>query len=220
MSQSRQVTGTVLHADGSPIRAMDIRAFHRRVGGEVPLGSQVTNVHGQYAIAYQQPAGISKIDLFVRAYDAQQAVVAVSSLVTGAGDHEALDLTVTDQRFRGPSEFAKASDTLAPLLAGLQLDQLDANDVALMVRNTAIPRESVTAWIASKRLADRTKVDPESLYALVRVESTASLPRLLRRSPARLLTSLTSAAYSNTSHRPPARARKRPWCGFGSSSSS
>jgi peptidoglycan hydrolase-like protein with peptidoglycan-binding domain len=172
---ARQVTGTVLHADDSPIRAMVVQAFHRRLGGEVPLGSQPTNVHGQYAIAYQQPANISKVDLLVRAYDDQQAVMAVSPLIVGAGEHETLDLTVTDQRFRGPSEFAKASDTLAPLVAGLQLDQLDANDVALMVRNTAITRESVTTWIASKRLADRTQVDHESLYALVRVESTASL---------------------------------------------
>lgn len=89
------------------------------------------------------------------------------------------------------------TDALAPLVAGLKLDELDANDVALIVRNTGITRESVTAWIAAKRLAERTQVDHESLYALVRVENTASLPRLLRRSAARLLTALTSAAESN-----------------------
>jgi len=122
----------------------------------VPLGSQATDIHGQYAIVYELPAGISKVDLFVRAYDDQLAVMAVSALIVGAGGHETLDLTISDQRFRGPSEFAKVTDALAPLVAGLKLDELDANDVALIVRNTGITRESVTAWIAAKRLAERT----------------------------------------------------------------
>src|SRR6186713_3049418 len=77
----RRVTGSVLHADGSPISRLLVQAFHRRVGGELPLGVEAaTNDRGEYAIAYQLPAGISKIDLFVRAYDDKQAVVAVSSI--------------------------------------------------------------------------------------------------------------------------------------------
>jgi len=101
MSRARRVTGTVLHDDGSPIGAMDVRAFHRRLGGEVPLGSQATDIHGQYAIVYELPAGISKVDLFVRAYDDQLAVMAVSALIVGAGGHETLDLTISARDFAG-----------------------------------------------------------------------------------------------------------------------
>lgn len=194
---SRRVSGTVLHIDGSAIRGMSIQAFHRRVGGELPLGVEAaTDKGGKYAIAYQLPGGVSKIDLFVRAYDDKQ-VVAVSPIIIGAGEQEALDLTVTDSKFRGPSEFARATEALNPQLTGAKLDELDANDIGLLVRNTGITRANVTAWIAAKRLAERTQIDHESLYGLVRSENTASLPRLLRRSVTRLRRSLLSAAETN-----------------------
>jgi hypothetical protein len=192
-----QVTGTVLHADGSAIGAILIEAFHRRVGGEDPLGQTATNERGQYTVTYPLPAGLSKIDLFVRAYDDQYAIVAVSPIIIGAGEQESLDLTVSDTRFRGASEFARATAALAALVAGATLDELDANDVALLVRNTGISRERVTAWIASLRLASRTGIEHESLYALVRSENIAALPRLLRRSASRLLGTLSNAAESN-----------------------
>jgi hypothetical protein len=196
-SAARRVAGTVLHADGSAIDRMLVQAFHRRVGGEVSLGVEtLTKGDGTFTIPYQLPDGIAKIDLFVRAYDSQQ-VVAVSPIIIGAGEQEVLDLTVTGPKFRGPSEFVRATEALEPNVDPATLDDLDADDVALLVRNTGIPRVSVTAWIASRRLADRTGVEPESLYGLVRVENTASLPRLLRRTPRRLLRSLTGAAKTN-----------------------
>ena len=193
----RRVSGTVLHIDGSAVSGMSVQAYHRRVGGEVPLGVETaSNDRGKYTITYQLPDGISKIDLFVRARD-NQAIVAVSPIIIAANAIEVLDLSVTAARFRGPSEFAKTTEALAPHVAGGKLDDLDADDVALLVRNTGISRESVTAWIASRRLAERTGVEPESLYGLVRTENTAALPRLLRRSASRLLRSLTGAAESN-----------------------
>ena len=150
----RRVTGTVLHADGSPISRLLVQAFHRRVGGELPLGVEAaTNDRGEYAIAYQVPPGISKIDLFVRAHDDKQAVVAVSSIVIGAGENATLDLTVTNARFRGPSEFETVTDALRPHLVDANVETVDANDVALLVHNTKVAREPVTAWVASKRLA-------------------------------------------------------------------
>jgi len=193
----RRVSGTVLHADGSPIRGMLVRAFHRRVGSEVPLGVEVaTNDRGKYAITYPLPNGVSKIDLFVRAFD-HQVIVAVSPIIIGASAHAVLDLSVTDPKFRGPSEYARVTEVLAPQVAGAMLDKLDADDVALLVRNTGIGRESVTAWIAARRLAERTTVEHESLYGLVRTENTAALPRLLRRSTTLLRRALTGAAESN-----------------------
>lgn len=193
----RQVIGTVMHVDGSAISGMLVQAFHRQVGGEVTLGVEtLTDARGKYTISYLLPAGISKIDLFVRVFD-NQAIVAVSPIIIGAGAQAVLDLSVTDPKFRGPSEYARTSEVLAPQVADAKLDTLDADDVALLVRNTGIARESVTAWIAARRLAERTGVEPESLYGLVRTENTAALPRLLRRSPTRLLRSLTGAAESN-----------------------
>lgn len=194
----QRVVGTVRHADGSPVGGLVVAAFHRRLGGELPLGDEaVTTDRGDYTIGYPLPAGISKVDLFVRALDDQRATVAVSPIAIGARAQEVFDLVVSDQRFRGPSEFARTTRVLQPQLAGVGLAGLDANDVALLVRNTGSPRRSVTAWIASKRLVDRTAVDHESLYGLVRIENTAALPRLLRRTPARLRRSLATAAEAN-----------------------
>ena len=186
----RRVVGTVLHADGSAVGGLLMHAFHRRLGGELPLGNEaLTDDRGRYTIGYPQPDGVGKIDLFVRAFD-EQAVVAVSPIAIDARGQEVLDLTVTAPELRGPSEFARVTQALDAQLDGADPEALDADDVALIVRNTGVTRDGVTAWIAARRLAERTGVDHESLYGLVRTEHTAALPRLLRRSPARLARSL------------------------------
>jgi hypothetical protein len=195
---ARRVSGTVAHSDGTPLPGLVIQAFHRRVGGELPLGVEAaSNDQGGYSIAYQLPAGTSKVDLFVRAFDAKNNTVAVSQILIAAPAQAVLDLTVDAPQLRGPSAFARAGELLAPQLAGATLDTLDADDVALLVRNTGLARENVTAWIAAKRLATTTGVEHESLYGLVRNENTAALPRLLRRSAMRLQRSLETAASMN-----------------------
>src|SRR5687768_9991768 len=81
----REVAGVALHTDGSAISGLVIQAWHRRVGGEISLGVEVaTNDRGRYAIAYQPPPGLTKVDLFVRAYD-DKNVIATSTIVIGAG---------------------------------------------------------------------------------------------------------------------------------------
>ncbi len=193
----RRVTGTVRHTDGSAIDGLLVQAFHRRVGGETPVGVEtLTGDRGRYTIGYQPPPGVAAVDLFVRGY-AAQAVVAVSAIAVAAGDQETLDLTVADPKLRGPSQFATATAALSTLVEGADADALDADDVALLVRGTGIGRDSVTAWIASGRLAARTGVDQESFYGLVRTQNTASLPRLLRRSASRLKRALADAADAN-----------------------
>src|SRR5262245_10946106 len=134
-----QVSGTVRHADGSPTSGATVRAFHRRVGGEVPLGTEaVTDNQGRYVISYQPPTNLEKVDLFVRASDEKKATLAVSGIVIDAGEREVLDLRVADPARRGPSEFSRAADALTPLVAGAALQDLDANDVALLVRQTEL----------------------------------------------------------------------------------
>jgi hypothetical protein len=195
--QGRQVRGTVRHADGTALADFRVRAFHRRLGGEDVLGEAKSDDRGQYLIPYELPAGWSAVDLFVRAYEDGQAVVATSTILIGAAPQGQLDLTVEAERFRGPSEFAAATAALAGKTAGIDLGGLTADDVALLVLQTGVSRISVTAWIASRRLADRYGIDHESLYALVRRENTASMPRILRRSPTRLTRALADAGTAN-----------------------
>ena len=196
-SSTRHVTGTVVHTDGSAIRGLMIQAYHRRVGGDSPLGVEVvTDDAGRYKIIYEMLPGLSKVDLFVRAFH-EQAVVATSTIVIGARQQETLNLTLSERKFRGPPEFATVSGILRPLVDSSDANTLDADDVALLVLNTGIARENVTAWIAARHLSDRTKLDHESLYGLVRTNGTASLPHLMRRSVKQLHRSLTNAAESN-----------------------
>lgn len=199
------VHGTVRHADGTPLDGITVRAFHLRVGGETQLrfggetepNGALTDPQGQFSIAYTLPDRTTKVDLFVRAYDGADSQLAVSPVRIGASELEQIDLTVSDDRFRGPSEFARAGQALDPLIRDVDLAILDADDIALMVRNTGLLRVHVTAWVTSKRLAERSGLAHEALYGLVRTENTASLPRLLRRSPARLREDLLKAADAN-----------------------
>jgi hypothetical protein len=195
---AQRVSGTIVHADGTPLSGLVVQAFHRRVGGELPLGVEVaSDDRGGFSITYQLPAGTSKVDLFVRAFDAKQNTVAVSPILIAAPAQAVLDLSVEVPQLRGPSAFARAGELLGLQLAGTTLEALDADDVALLVRNTGLARENVTAWIAAKRLAANTGVEHEPLYGLVRNENTAALPRLLRRPAARLRRSLEAAAATN-----------------------
>ncbi|MGH9900285.1 MAG: neuraminidase-like domain-containing protein, partial [Pyrinomonadaceae bacterium] len=185
------------HADGSPISRLRVRAFNRLVGGEALLGETATNDQGQYSISYPPPAGDTGVDLFARAYDGKDAVVGVSNVIVGAGRQEPLDLMIKHDRFRGPSEFARTTAALVPHLNGTDPTALDAEDIALLVRKTKTPRVHVTAWVASKRMADRRGLPHEALYGLVRLGNTARLPRLLRRPGSRLRADLVRAAEQN-----------------------
>ena len=193
----RRVSGRVQHADGSFLQGLAVRAFHRRIGGEVVLGQGRTSERGEYLIPYEFPPDVTAVDLFVRAFDETETVVAVSPLVLSAGQQAALNLTVSEDRLRGSSEFAKATAALESRLAAVPLEVVDANDVAHLVRRTGVSRVVVTAWIAALLLARRWGLDHESIYALVRAEDTASLPRLLRRPAGRLTRAVSRAAERN-----------------------
>ncbi len=197
-SGQRIVQGTVKHIDGTPLDGLNVRAFHRRLAGDIQLGQTTSINDGNYLIAYQFPTGLSRVDLFVRVFDDDKpAILAVSPIRIGAGAKEELNVIVSDEHYRGPSEFARAGGALSSQVEGVKLDDLDANDVALLVLGTTISRQAVTAWIASRRLAERTGIAHEALYGLVRTENTASMPRLLSRSSARLFRDLTEAARTN-----------------------
>jgi len=198
---SRNVRGTVRGPDGTPVAKLRVRAFNRLVGAEGRLGETTTNDLGQYSISYAPPTGSPtvkiSVDLFARAYDGADSVVGVSIIRIGAGQQEQIDLTIDDDRFRGPSEFARTTAALTPFIAGIDLNALDADDIALLVRKTETPRVNVTAWVASKRIAERRNLSHEAIYGLIRIENTASLPRLLKRSGPRLRNGLIRAANEN-----------------------
>jgi hypothetical protein len=201
-TSNRTVYGTVRHTDATPLKGIAVKAFQLRVGGEAELGEMpaltLTDVDGQFSIAYALPEGMRRADLFVRAYDDESTMIAISPVRLGARELEQIDLTVSDDRFRGPSEFARTGQALEPLFVGVAPGTpLDGDDIALMVRNTGLRRVHVTAWVTSKRLAERSGLAHEALYGLVRTESTAALPRLLARPRARLRQALLNAADAN-----------------------
>ncbi|MGB4069894.1 MAG: neuraminidase-like domain-containing protein [Nitrospira sp.] len=189
--------GTVTHTDGTAINGVKVRAFHRQLAGELELGETASNDRGQYTIHYEYPTGTSRVDLFVRAYGETNTILAVSPLLVGVRGKQVVDLVVEAERYRGPSEFERASAALNSQIRDVDLDTFDANDVAFLVRTMKLSREMVTAWITSRQLAVRFAVEQEVLYGLIRVENTASFPKLLRRSRARLIRALTQAAQTN-----------------------
>lgn len=196
-SGDRRVQGTVRHVDGSAIGGLQVCAFHLRLAAEDVLGTATTNERGKYLIDYSLPLDAPSIDLFLRAYDSSGGVVGTSAIRIGASVEEELDLTVADDRFRGPSEFQRLSQALAPLLRSADMETLDADDVALLVRKTGLPRVQVTAWIAAARLIRRAPISHEVLYALIRARNIAALPRLLGCSRSRLREQLVNAAKAN-----------------------
>lgn len=97
------VRGRVFGSDRTPIDRVLVRAFDRDVSSEDFLGETLTNEDGYYEIRYSDEQfrrstnELGGADLIVRVYDAQEQVIATSSLVRNAKTEETIDIIVRSQ---------------------------------------------------------------------------------------------------------------------------
>jgi len=178
-----------------------LKAFARSLRGEVLLGSDITDRAGSYLIRYIRPTESRSPDLIVRAFDPDaqtpEKILAESPLIIDASTELTVDLTLSDETYRAPSEFERLSEQLRPLLDGIEPGELDAEQVAYLATRARLDPLLVAHVVRSSRLAQQTGIPTEIFYGLFRQDLPIELPALLAQHREVRSNALKAAAEAN-----------------------
>jgi len=188
-----KVAGTIRHTDGTPIAGVMVQAVTPTIIGEDVLASAATADNGTYQFPWNP---VTSPCLFVRVVGEDGRVVAASPPVDGAASGW-VDVYVRDERFRGPSDFQRVHQAVAPLIEGRDLAVLNGRSVGFVVRRTGLHRKQITPYLVARRQAEATGIDAEALYGLIRSGGTRAVGRLLNAGQASIIRRLESAGAAN-----------------------
>lgn len=177
------VRGQVRRVDGRPVGNVRVRAFDRDLRREELLGEVRTDQRGQYEVSYSSAdftrAEKDAADLQVRAFDDQENAIATSETVFNAGPAQELDLVVDPKDYRGLSEFERFLQMLGPVLDGVPLAELTAEDVRFLTGETGIPSLYLDQLVRSANWNGETDIAAEIFYGLLRQGFPEALDSLL-----------------------------------------
>ncbi len=204
------VEGEVVRPDGTPLVAYPVRAYDRalctwRELVDTRVNQVRTDQAGRYVIAYDRSQleawGKTRADLKVEVRDAEtaQTVLAESPLILRALPHETVNLSVGQQRYRGPDEYSRVRRALAPLLDshGNDLSCLEVADVLILAREAHLASSTVAFYVKAQRWAAEFGAPPALFYALMRRGEPTRIDALLARPLARLWAQLEEAKSRN-----------------------
>ena len=180
---SYTVRGTVTDPQGKGVEGALVRAFDKDLRHEKLLGVTQTDSQGRYTITYTQTqfrrAEKKNADLIVRAYDADGTLLAESSLMFNAQPVETVDLVLPGEEL-DQSEYERFLAELTPLLDGLTLAELTAEDVSFLAGETGLERRFISFLVSAEKLATITNLAASIHYGFVRENLPTDLPSLLR----------------------------------------
>jgi hypothetical protein len=176
------VKGTVRQADGSLFIGAIVKAFDKDLRSEQLLGEKLTNQDGYYEITYTraqfQRAEKNSADLIVRVFNRAGELQVASPIIFNAQPVEIVDLTGGSDPQKLP-EYEQIIADLRPLLgnqsiANLREDDADNpeaekyQDISFLSGETGWSNDRLEHLVVSHRLRDRSKIEPEFFYALLR----------------------------------------------------
>lgn len=210
------VKGTIRKADGSPLPGVVVRAFDRDLRKKELLGEQATNAQGFFEIGYthMQFSRMEKAqaDIYIELYapDKKTAIFPVIFESEGENALKTLQMendkgekieyqiwfnapaiatingTVTDERYRGLSEYERYVQELAPLMEVLPFEGLTDTDLNFLHHETAIPFEHLDYLRLDAKWSLEHKLTPAALYGLFRQGLPINLRQLLAEKTSRL----------------------------------
>jgi hypothetical protein len=184
------VRGQTIEVDGTPVAGQTVRAFHKGLRQEVPLGATVADAAGRYRIEYDldtlaraRGGGTGIVRLLVRAFDADGKQTAESALICPAPATAAVDLVIGGGDYRGPSDYKLAWARAPREIDGVPLADLSAEDIALLTCGDERDGGQLEALARATRLARDLELPAEAAYALVRAGLPVERRALLSVSP-------------------------------------
>ncbi len=196
-----EVRGRVSLADGSPAVGLQVAAVDRDLRREQALGEAQTDRNGGYHIRYSerqfQRAEKGRADLIVRVLGPDGGVLAASEILFNAPASATVDLVIAEDLLRPASEFERINSELAPLLDGLPLAELTAEDVAFLTGETGIDAQHLGFFTTSHRLATETGLPAAFFYGLARQSYPTALAPLLVLPSATLRNAIEASIEAN-----------------------
>lgn len=174
MNQMYAVGGTVRLADGSPAAGVKVSAFDRDLRTEQLLGQSTTGRDGSYRIQYSggafAKAETGGADLVIKAFAADDSLLAASPVLFNAPPSAEIDLTISEKALLPPTLYEKVGRALTPLLGKLRVANLEEDarhqDVGFLSGETGFERTVVGRFVMAHKLA-QPGLQPEFWFVLL-----------------------------------------------------
>ncbi len=196
------VRGVVRQQDNRVLPSVVVRALERGMRSETLLGEAKTDNNGYYEITYTadqiQRAEPGPPDLLVRAFNAQNELLAASSILFDAPPVATIDVVVPP-RPEPPrlSEYEQLLKEITPILEGVTLADLTNQDLDFLFGETQIDRQHLGFLPLSAKLSVQTSIPTEAFYGWARQSIPPSLDSILPLPDEELRRAMESAIAEN-----------------------
>ncbi|TXH36055.1 MAG: hypothetical protein E6Q92_11570 [Burkholderiaceae bacterium] len=176
----RTVQGSVTLTDGTPVPNLRVVAIDRDFRAEQVLGEARTDDQGRYRIAYcaadavRAEKGSADVGIRVFAPDGKTLLRAPTSreLVMNAPVEARIDLTVSLPEGAVPSEFARITAEIQPLIGKVPVADIGRDPTSdegdFLARESGIDFDRLAHFVVAHRVEAETKLPAEYFYALLR----------------------------------------------------
>jgi len=171
------ITGIVKHSNGNAVPSLLIHADEKMIRDKKLLGESKTDLNGKYSIQINLSSPNTAI--VVTAHDDTTKVIAKSRIIYTPNDKEEVNLTVTDDRYKGDSKFKKNGTALQSYQEAIDKTaatrKLNVNDIQFMAHQSG--KEEIEVWhsMRAHQLELQTKLPSSSFVPLIKV-GTGILP--------------------------------------------
>ena len=193
----RAVVGTVLDTGQQPAVDLLVRAFYPHVGRQDEgLGESGLDGRGNYVIFYA-PSPDRRADLLVRLYDAGANEIAASGIHCDVSPVQVIPFTLSQEQYRGSSEYERHIKLLTALLDNVTLSDLDDEALSRLDCKTDIPLEQLRHLRQDAIYAQKHAVKQGVFYGLLRQDLNDDDDRLLALKFSHLAAALDQAIAQN-----------------------
>jgi hypothetical protein len=179
------VQGKLVDQDGLPIADTRVSVFAKLLRGEERIGTAQTDKQGQFSIGYERPRALN---LFARAYDSSENVIAQSPVIFAAAATVKINFTTAaDGIVRSPSIFTALQAKVLAQLHGTALEDLkenkDTHELRFLASAVGAQFSDVTYLFIAHVLAKQNKLRDETLFGIFEQGVPASLNAALANLP-------------------------------------
>jgi hypothetical protein len=179
-----KVFGTVRDQFQRPMHCVTVKAYDKDIRSDQRLGRPaVTDKSGAYQIDYSRAdfarTDLLAADVFVKALGEDGKLLKESDVFYNAPHQLRVDIDLSDQTYRGPSEFEQTVQTIKPFIGELPPAELTEDqktqDITFLVNKTGLVRGRVEAFVMAYRFKKNTKIEAAVYYGLIQ-HGPASTP--------------------------------------------
>lgn len=168
------VRGRVTTAAGKPVGGVTVQAFDRDLRSESLLGKATTGAAGRYEMRYGTEAfGLFEkggADLVVKVLATDGKLLGASSVLFNAPPEAEVDVTLLAEALPTPTLFEEIKKELEPLLAGLEVEDLEEGeahqDLSFLAGETGFEKRILARFVMAHKLARRA-IQAEFWFALL-----------------------------------------------------